>query len=87
MVIISTSEQVTHALSVSLNKIGDLKYHDGDLQTARSYYNRSLNVRQDAIKNKTDVPSQVCITFSALIDLISMQWHCLRFNSYLQSYN
>ncbi|KAF3448762.1 hypothetical protein FNV43_RR09475 [Rhamnella rubrinervis] len=43
--------EVTHTLSVSLNKVGDLKYYDGDLQAARSYYFRSLNVRRDAAKN------------------------------------
>ncbi|KAK3422776.1 hypothetical protein EUGRSUZ_G03178 [Eucalyptus grandis] len=49
--------EITHTLSVSLNKIGDLKYYDGDLQAARSYYDRSLNVRQDAAKDSPDVPS------------------------------
>ncbi|GLT88663.1 hypothetical protein SLE2022_066790 [Rubroshorea leprosula] len=51
--------EITHTLSVSLNKIGDLKYYDGDLQAARSYYFRSLGVRRDAVKNRSDVPSQV----------------------------
>lgn len=51
--------EITHTLSVSLNKIGDLKYYDGDLQAARSYYFRSLNVRRDAIKHRSDVPSQI----------------------------
>lgn len=54
------SLQVTHTLSVSLNKIGDLKYYEGDLQAARSYYFRSLDVRQDASKHHPDDPSQVC---------------------------
>lgn len=51
--------EITHTLSVSLNKIGDLKYYDGDLQAARSYYDRSLNVRRDAAKDSPDVPSQI----------------------------
>ncbi|KDP40599.1 hypothetical protein JCGZ_24598 [Jatropha curcas] len=51
-------QEITHTLSVSLNKIGDLKYYDGDLEAARSYYFRSLNVRRDAIKQHTDVSSQ-----------------------------
>ncbi|MBA0571125.1 hypothetical protein Golob_004716 [Gossypium lobatum] len=51
--------ETTHALSVSLNKIGDLKYYDGDLQAARSYYLRSLGVRRDIIKNNSGVASQV----------------------------
>ncbi|MBA0870633.1 hypothetical protein Goshw_015114, partial [Gossypium schwendimanii] len=52
-------EIITHTLSVSLNKIGDLKYCDGDLQAARSYYLRSLGVRRDIIKNNSGVASQV----------------------------
>ncbi|KAK9283694.1 hypothetical protein L1049_011944 [Liquidambar formosana] len=51
--------EITHTLSVSLNKIGDLKYYDGDLQAARSCYFRSLNVRRNAIKHHTNVPSQI----------------------------
>lgn len=51
--------EITHTLSVSLNKIGDLKYYDGDMQAARSYYDRSLNVRREAIKNNSDVTSQI----------------------------
>ncbi|XP_058184501.1 uncharacterized protein LOC131301981 [Rhododendron vialii] len=43
--------KVIHMLSVSLNKVGDLKDYDEDLQGARSYYFQSLNVRRDAIKN------------------------------------
>ena len=51
--------QIIHTLSVSLNKVGDLKYYGGDLQGARSYYFQSLNVRRDAIKNTPSSPSQV----------------------------
>ncbi|KAI5420677.1 variant 3, Protein nca1 [Lathyrus oleraceus] len=51
--------EITHTLSVSLNKIGDLKYHGGDLQAARSYYFQSLNVRRDVVKNNSNVSSQV----------------------------
>lgn len=51
--------EISHTLSVSLNKIGDLKYYDGDLQAARSYYFRSLNVRRDAVKCHPNVPSQI----------------------------
>jgi hypothetical protein len=51
--------EITHTLSVSLNKIGDLKYYDGDLQAARSYYFRSLNVRRDAIKHHPNAYSQI----------------------------
>ncbi|KAF8093718.1 hypothetical protein N665_0379s0012 [Sinapis alba] len=51
--------EITHTLSVSLNKIGDLKYYDGDLQAARSYYLRALNVRRDAMKHHPNAPSQI----------------------------
>ncbi|XP_061353104.1 protein NCA1 [Gastrolobium bilobum] len=51
--------EITHTLSVSLNKIGDLKYYDGDLQAARSYYFQSLDVRRDVAEHSPDVPSQV----------------------------
>ncbi|TYG51250.1 hypothetical protein ES288_D10G243000v1 [Gossypium darwinii] len=53
--------EITHALSVSLNKIGDLKYYDGDLQAARSDYLRLLGVRRDVIKNNSGVASQQVI--------------------------
>ncbi|KAG5555521.1 hypothetical protein RHGRI_006238 [Rhododendron griersonianum] len=51
--------QIIHTLSVSLNKVGDLKYYDEDLQGARSYYFQSLNVRRDAIKSHPSSPSQI----------------------------
>eukprot|EP00268_Persea_americana_P024893 TRINITY_DN24274_c0_g1_i1.p1 TRINITY_DN24274_c0_g1~~TRINITY_DN24274_c0_g1_i1.p1 ORF type:complete len:361 (-),score=75.43 TRINITY_DN24274_c0_g1_i1:306-1388(-) len=51
--------EVVHTLSVSLNKIGDLKYYDGDLAAAKSYYSRSLAVRRDTAKDHSDVPSQI----------------------------
>ncbi|XP_071720398.1 protein NCA1-like [Rutidosis leptorrhynchoides] len=51
--------EVTHTLSVSLNKIGDLKYYEGDLQSARDHYFRALDVRRNAIKDSSKAPSQV----------------------------
>ncbi|KAL6595530.1 hypothetical protein ACP70R_047870 [Stipagrostis hirtigluma subsp. patula] len=51
--------ELVHTLSVSLNKIGDLHYYDGDLQSARSYYARSLDVRRNAVKENPAVASQV----------------------------
>ncbi|XP_055801420.1 protein NCA1-like [Solanum dulcamara] len=50
--------EITHTLSVSLNKIGDLKYYDGDLQAARSHYFQALDVRRNAIKQQS-LPSQI----------------------------
>lgn len=51
--------QLVHTLSVSLNKVGDLRYYDGDLQSARSYYARSLDVRRNSVKEHSAVASQV----------------------------
>ncbi|KAG0522142.1 hypothetical protein BDA96_07G011300 [Sorghum bicolor] len=50
--------ELVHTLSVSLNKIGDLRYYDGDLQSARNYYARSLDVRRNAVKEHSAVASQ-----------------------------
>uniref|UniRef100_A0A0D9YZM0 Uncharacterized protein n=1 Tax=Oryza glumipatula TaxID=40148 RepID=A0A0D9YZM0_9ORYZ len=52
-------EVLVHTLSVSLNKIGDLRYYDGDLHSARSYYAHSLDVRRSAAKEHSAVASQV----------------------------
>lgn len=54
--------QVVHTLSVSLNKVGDLRYYAGDLQSARSYYVRSLEVRRQAVKDHSNVSSQVILS-------------------------
>ncbi|KAJ0255339.1 Protein NCA1 [Hirschfeldia incana] len=51
--------EITHTLSVSLNKIGDVKYYDGDIQAARSYYIRALDVRRDAMKHHPNALSQI----------------------------
>lgn len=51
--------EVVHALSVSLNKMGDLKYYADDLQLARTHYARSLDVRRSALTNHTELSSQV----------------------------
>ncbi|KAF5733661.1 hypothetical protein HS088_TW16G00101 [Tripterygium wilfordii] len=50
--------EITHTLSISLNKVGDLKYYEEDLQAARSYYFRSLNVRREAMEHHPNVSSQ-----------------------------
>ncbi|KAG9132981.1 hypothetical protein Leryth_015357 [Lithospermum erythrorhizon] len=50
--------EVTHTLSVSLNKIGDLKYYAEDLEAARSYYLQALDVRKDAMNHQA-APSQI----------------------------
>lgn len=51
--------ELVHTLSVSLNKIGDLKYYDGDLLSARSYYTRCLEVRRNAAKENSKATSQI----------------------------
>ncbi|KAL5995033.1 Protein nca1, partial [Asimina triloba] len=51
--------EVVHTLSVSLNKIGDLKYYNGDLESAKSFYSQSLDVRRNAAKEHLDLPSLV----------------------------
>ncbi|KAJ6428214.1 hypothetical protein OIU84_023603 [Salix udensis] len=64
--------EIMHTLSVSLNKIGDLKYYDEDLEGARSYYIRSLNVRRDAIKHHPNVSSQtldVAVSLAKVADV------------------
>lgn len=50
--------EITHTLSVSLNKIGDLKYYGEDLQAARSYYFQALDIRRNAIKQHS-LPTQI----------------------------
>lgn len=51
--------EVVHALSVSLNKIGDLKYYDNDLLASQSYYSQALDVRKKAIRDFTKLSSQI----------------------------
>lgn len=58
--------EVVHALSVSLNKMGDLKYYANDLQSARAYYVRSLDVRRSALSDYTELSSQVLDTAVSL---------------------
>jgi tetratricopeptide (TPR) repeat protein len=42
------SAEVQHALTVSLNKLGDLRYMQGDLPAARQQYSAALDIRQAA---------------------------------------
>lgn len=51
--------EVVHARSVSLNKIGDLKYYDNDLLASQLYYSQALDVRRKAIKDFTKLSSQI----------------------------
>ncbi|PKU66915.1 protein NCA1 [Dendrobium catenatum] len=51
--------ELVHTLSVSLNKIGDLRYYDGDLESAKTYYTRALDVRRDAIMERSNVSCQI----------------------------
>lgn len=56
--------QIKHTLSISLNKIGDLKYYAEDLEAARSYYIKALDMRRNAMKHPSSVPSQVSTLLS-----------------------
>ncbi len=40
--------QAQHALTVSLNKLGDLRYMQGDLPAAREQYLQALDIRRTA---------------------------------------
>lgn len=51
--------EVVHALSVSLNKLGDLKYYAEDLESARAFYSKSLQVRKNSLTDFTQLSSQV----------------------------
>lgn len=75
--------QIIHTLSVSLNKVGDLKYYAEDLQGARTYYFQSLNVRRDAIKNHPSSSSQVS---SHSIDLYNGSLVYLDFSSLCKNF-
>lgn len=56
---------MVHALSVSLNKLGDLKYYAQDLESARAFYARALNVRLEATSDFTTLSPQVRFVSSA----------------------
>ncbi|XP_042472009.1 protein NCA1-like [Zingiber officinale] len=58
-----TDIELVHTLSVSLNKVGDLKYYDGDLQSARNYYAKALDIRRNAVKENSKLSSQVSNLF------------------------
>ncbi|KAJ9179500.1 hypothetical protein P3X46_011282 [Hevea brasiliensis] len=71
IILVTLPLHVTDTLSVSLNKVGDLKYYDGDLKAARSYYFRSLNMRRKAIKHHSHVSSQrldVAVSLAKIAD-------------------
>ncbi|KAG6488528.1 hypothetical protein ZIOFF_049771 [Zingiber officinale] len=55
----TTDIELVQTLSISLNKVGDLKYYDGDLQSARNYYTKALNCRRNAVKENSSLSSQV----------------------------
>ncbi|KAI8107455.1 hypothetical protein M9435_002484 [Picochlorum sp. BPE23] len=45
----SSTNETLHALSVSLNKVGELHHIQGELQEALSYYQRALDVRRESL--------------------------------------
>ena len=52
---------MVHALSVSLNKLGDLRHYSDDLVEARSLYSQALAVRRKAAEEaeRGSTPAQV----------------------------
>ena len=51
--------QITHPLSVSYNKLGDLEYGLGKVEAAEGWYQKGLAVRQQALSSQqTAQPSQ-----------------------------
>jgi tetratricopeptide (TPR) repeat protein len=64
--------EVVHALSVSLNKLGDLKYYAQDLESARAFYARALNVRLEATTDFTTLSPQlldVAVSLAKVADI------------------
>lgn len=64
--------EIKHTLSISLNKIGDLKYYAEDLEAARSYYIQALDMRRNAMKHPSSVPSQsidVAVSLAKVADV------------------
>lgn len=64
--------EIKHTLSISLNKIGDLKYYAEDLEAARSYYIQALDMRRNAMKHPSSVPSQsidVAVSLAKVADI------------------
>ncbi|KAL3148158.1 hypothetical protein ABBQ38_014440 [Trebouxia sp. C0009 RCD-2024] len=52
----SQHPEVVHPLAVSHNKLGDLAYGQGDLQTALAQYQQGLAVREQALHHPTHPP-------------------------------
>ena len=50
--------QITHPLSVSYNKLGDLEYGLGNVEAAEGWYQKGLTVRQQTLSSQQPEPSQ-----------------------------
>ena len=51
--------QITHPLSVSYNKLGDLEYGLGNVEAAEGWYQKGLSVRQQTLSSSQQPePSQ-----------------------------
>lgn len=51
--------QITHPLSVSMNKLGDMEYSLGNVEAAEEWYQKGLAVRQQALSSSQQPqPSQ-----------------------------
>lgn len=67
------SWQVVHALSVSLNKLGDLKYYAQDLEGARAFYAQALDVRVEATQDFKTLSPQVHLSTTPNSFLVSLR--------------
>jgi hypothetical protein len=64
--------EVVHALSVSLNKLGDLKYYAQDLEGARAFYAQALDVRVEATQDFKTLSPQVHLSTTPNSLLVSL---------------
>lgn len=60
--------QITHPLSVSYNKLGDLEYGLGNVEAAEGWYQKGLAVRQQALgsRQKSDPNQQLDVAVSMI---------------------
>ncbi|EFJ17444.1 hypothetical protein SELMODRAFT_154638 [Selaginella moellendorffii] len=55
---VDVNAEIVHALSVSLNKLGDLKYYADDLECALALYKQALQVRDRAQAGRNDLSAE-----------------------------
>ena len=70
------SSDPMHALSITLNKIGETYHRQGDIATALEFYKKGLDVRQkryEAYNTMNDTPQHCEILVSMMIDVAISQ--------------